>query len=167
MKSIILCCVAALGLAACSSNTNNQAKTDTVVAGDTLAKAKASQLANNTSAVSSLCFLRTEGKAKQDSTSIELVIKGERVTGQMNWLPYQKDSRKGTLDGVIKGDLIQAKWSFMQEGMLDTINLKFKLDKDQLTQKPLKLNLKTGRDQTDETADYTLAYKASTTIKKQ
>lgn len=166
MKSIILCCVAALGMAACSSNTGNQTKTDTVVAGDTLAKAKTTEQTNNTPTVSSLCFLRTEGKAKQDSTSIELVIKGDKVTGQMNWLPYQKDSRKGTLDGVIKGDSIQAKWSFMQEGMQDTINLKFKLDKDQLAQKPLKLNTKTGRDQTDEAAGYTLAYNPSTKIKK-
>jgi hypothetical protein len=153
-------------MAACSSNTNNQAKTDTVVAGDTLAKAKTTEQTNNTTTVSSLCFLRTEGKANQDSTSIELVIKGDKITGQMNWLPYQKDSRKGTLDGIIKGDSILAKWSFMQEGMQDTINLKFKLDKDQLVQKPLKLNIKTGREQTDETVGYTLAYKASTKIKK-
>jgi hypothetical protein len=160
MKSIILVCVAALGMAACSSNTNNQAKTDTVGGSDATAQT------NNIPTVSSLCFLRTAGKANRDSTSIELVIKGDKVSGQMNWLPYQKDSRKGTLDGMIKGDSIQAKWSFMQEGMQDTINLKFKLNNDQLVQKPLKLNVKTGRDQTDESADYTLAYNASAKINK-
>jgi hypothetical protein len=160
MKSIILVCVAVLGMAACSSNTNNQAKTDTVGGSDATAQT------NNIPTVSSLCFLRTEGKANRDSTSIELVIKGDKVSGQMNWLPYQKDSRRGTLDGMIKGDSIQAKWSFMQEGMQDTINLKFKLNNDQLVQKPLKLNVKTGRDQTDESADYTLAYNASAKIHK-
>ncbi|OKS88481.1 hypothetical protein [Mucilaginibacter polytrichastri] len=166
MKLIILCCVAALGIVSCSSNTVKQAKTDTVIAGDTLAKAATTAQTNHTPTVSSLCFLRTEGKTNQDSTSIELVIKGDVVSGQMTWMPYQKDSRKGVLAGTIKGDTIQAKWSFMQEGMNDTLNLKFKLTKDQLAQKPLKLNVKTGRDQTDDDAGYKLLYKASTSVKK-
>lgn len=159
-------CLAALLFAACSSPSNKTSGKGTVVAGDTLAKSSATATTNQTATISSLCFLRTEGKTNQDTTSIELVVKGNKVTGVMNWLPYQKDSRKGTLDGTFKGDTINAVWTFMQEGMKDTLNLKFKLDNDQLAQKPLKLNAKTGREQTDLSAGYTLEYKASTKIKK-
>ncbi len=166
MKAFILCCTVSLAIVSCSSNQNKQSKTDTVVAGDTLAKAKSTTETNNTPTVSSLCFLRTDGKSNQDSTSIELVIKGNKVSGQMNWMPYQKDSRKGKLDGVIAGDTIKATWAFMQEGMTDTLGLKFKLDKDQLTQKPLKLNTKTGREQTDESAGYSLSFSSSNKLKK-
>jgi hypothetical protein len=164
MKRIILFGIASLFIVACSSNTNKSGKTDTVIAGDTLAKAKSTPTTNNTPTVTSLCFLRIEGKGKSDTTSIELVIKGNKVTGQMNWLPYQKDSRKGTLEGTIKGDTLQAKWSFMQEGTKDTMNLKFKLDGGQLSQKPLKLNPKTGRDQTDDKAAYSISYNSSTQV---
>jgi hypothetical protein len=164
MKRITLFSIASLFILGCSSNSNKSAKTDTIIAGDTLAKAKDTPRTNNTQTVSSLCFLRIDGKNKPDSTSIELVIKGDQVSGQMNWLPYQKDSRKGTLAGTIKGDTIQAKWSFMQEGMKDTLNLKFKLDGDNLSQKPLKLNTKTGRDQTDDNAAYTLSYHSSAQV---
>jgi hypothetical protein len=129
-------------------------------------KTQSTVQSTNAPVASSLCFLRTDGKSNQDSTSIEMVIKGNKVSGQMNWMPYQKDSRKGKIDGVIAGDTIKATWTFMQEGMTDTLGLKFKLDKNQLTQKPLKLNTKTGREQTDESAGYSLNYTSSDKLKK-
>jgi hypothetical protein len=41
----------------------------------------------------------------------------------------------------------------------DTIGVEFLLKDKQLSQKPLKLNTKTGRQQTDETASYSIKYK--------
>jgi len=113
---------------------------------------------NKAPIANALCFLLIENR---DSTSIELVIKNNKVTGIMNWLPYQKDSRKGTLSGTINHDRVQATWSFMQEGMKDTLNLRFKLDSNRLLQKPLIYNAKTGRQQTNTSANYTLAYHTS------
>ncbi|MEO8887031.1 MAG: hypothetical protein ABI367_13280 [Mucilaginibacter sp.] len=113
---------------------------------------------------SALCFLLTEGNNNRDSTSIELVIKNNKVTGSMNWLPYQKDSRKGSLTGTINNNIIQANWSFMQEGIKDTLNLQFMLDSTRLLQKPLKANTQSGRQQTDALASYTLIYHTSDKI---
>jgi hypothetical protein len=163
MKKIItLFCIAAITLSSCTSSGNKTtAGTDTIINGDTLAKSKSTPVNNNTPTVYSLCFLRTEGK---DSTSIEFVIHGDNVTGQMNWIPYQKDSRKGFLEGTIKNNIIKAKWAFIQEGMKDTLNLDFQFKDSQLSQKPLKLNNKTGRDQTDESAGYSLIYKSADKI---
>jgi hypothetical protein len=108
-----------------------------------------------------LCFLLTAGNNNRDSTSIELIIKNNKVTGLMNWMPYQKDSRKGTLIGTINNNIVNATWSFMQEGMKDTLHLQFKLDSTRLLQKPLILNPQTGRQQTDESAAYTLVFNTS------
>lgn len=121
---------------------------------------------NRTPNAHALCFLRTEGTNNKDTTSIELVIKKNKVTGVMNWMPYQKDSRMGKLQGNIKNDSIYVVWTFMQEGMKDTLSLHFKLNNNRLLQKPLRLNEKTGRQQTDKTADYTLAYNTSDKVYK-
>lgn len=158
MKYINLFCIASLLIASCSSNNNKSVNKVT----DTGKIARSAVQP----AASSFCFLRTEGKSSRDSTSIELVIKGDKVSGQMNWVPYQKDSRKGTLEGTLKGDTINAVWSFMQEGMKDTLSLKFRLSDDELSQKPLKLNVTSGRDQTDESAGYTLKYQASNKVQR-
>lgn len=165
MKYIALFCIALL-IASCSSPDSKQGGTDSVINSDALVKTPSTSQINDTAKVSSLCFLRTEGHSAKDSTSVELVIKGVAVTGQMNWIPYQKDSRKGTLTGTINGEKINAVWSFMQEGMKDTIGLQFKFKDGQLSQKPLKLNTQTGRQQTDAAADYTLTYQSNNKLYK-
>ena len=163
MKYLNLLCVAALLIASCSLNNSKPVTKDSVGVSSTDI-GKTDKTANKPAA-GPLYFLRTEGKTNQDSTSIELTINDNKVTGQMNWMPDQKDSRKGTLEGTVKGDSINAVWSFMQEGMKDTLNLKFKLGNNELSQKPLKLNVTTGRDQTDESAGYSLNYRVSDKVK--
>ena len=159
MKNISLILAIAFIMASCS-NTEDKSEAASI---DTLADSSTPKRTPNAHA---LCFLRTEGNNNQDTTSIELVIKDNKVTGLMNWMPFEKDSRKGKLNGTIKNDTIDAVWSFMQEGMTDTLNLKFTIINNQLMQKPLRLNTTTGRQQTDDTAGYTLAYRTSDKIYK-
>jgi len=154
MKYFNLLCTASLLIASCSSNSNKTENKDA-------SKADSSEVTAAPAAATdtSRCFLLTEGKKNQDTTTIELAIKNGKVIGQMNWLPYQKDSRKGTLTGTAKGDTINAVWNFMQEGMKDTIGLKLVLNGNRLIQKPLAFDAKTGRQHTDEKAGYTVVYK--------
>lgn len=161
MKYLNIICAASLLMAACTQNSTKTENKDADKPTDsTLVK-------NNAAATdTSRCFLLTEGKNNQDTTTVELAIKKGKVTGQMIWLPYQKDKRKGTLEGVIKDDSIHAVWSFMQEGMRDSIPLKFLLKGNLLIQKPLKFDEKTGKQQTDEKAGYTVAYKETALPKK-
>ncbi|WP_295795354.1 hypothetical protein [Mucilaginibacter sp.] len=154
MKYLNLLCIISLLIASCSSNNNKTENKDADKADSTKITA-----ASATATDTSRCFLLTEGTKNQDSTTIELAIKNNKVTGQMNWLPYQKDSRKGTLTGTAKGDTVNAVWSFMQEGMTDTIGLKLVLNGNRLMQKPLTFDAKTGRQHTDEKAGYTVVYK--------
>lgn len=105
------------------------------------------------------CFLRTEGTHEQDTTVVQFTVDGDRVEGVMNWIPDEKDSRRGILTGTISDDEIKAMWSYVQEGMDDSMIVAFKLTPQQLAQKPLKVNTATGRQETDEAADYTVMYK--------
>ncbi|MBS7564182.1 hypothetical protein KHS38_07170 [Mucilaginibacter sp. Bleaf8] len=160
MKYIIPICMAALAIASCSSPQNNTNTADTVSSSTTTDTIITERDVPSAPVHDTLRFVRTEGKTNLDSTTVYLNLQGATVTGQMNWTPYEKDSRKGTLKGTRSGDMIDATWTFMQEGMTDTLALKFELKNNQLLQKPLKLNTKTGREQTDESADYTVAYQA-------
>ncbi|NGM66930.1 hypothetical protein [Sphingobacterium sp. SGR-19] len=106
----------------------------------------------------SYCFIRTDGTDQQDTTTVRFTIGADKLEGEMNWIPKEKDSRKGVLVGTIAGDEITAIWRYMQEGMEDSIEVAFKFSPNQLAQKPLKVNTNTGVQETDDDADYTLIY---------
>jgi hypothetical protein len=160
INSLAIPMLIAVAMAACTSSENKEGVGDTVINGDTLAKPIEAE-------ATSMCFLRTEGGGNKDTTSIELVIKDDKVSGQMYWHPFEKDSRKGALNGTVRGDTVYAVWTFMQEGMQDTLGLQFLIKGDNLMQKPLKLNAKAGRQQTDNAADFTLLHHPSVSLKKK
>lgn len=143
MKYAVYIFITLLGAIGCSSPVTQSVKTDSAV---------------NTTAI---CFERAEGKNNTDSTYVQLIIKGNTVTGEMNWLPFEKDARKGLLTGTKKSNIIQANWTFKQEGATDTMKVSFKLEGNTLAQKPFKTDPKTGRQYTDESADYTIKYQPS------
>ncbi|PAW93809.1 hypothetical protein CKK33_10000 [Mucilaginibacter sp. MD40] len=151
MKKYFAIC--AIALASCTSNSNSNKAADSAKV-DTGKKAAMSTPAQDME----YCFMRTDGTNNQDTTAIHLLQKGNKITGEMKWMPKEKDSRKGTLTGTISGDEITAVWNFMQEGTKDSIQLAFKLTAQQLAQKPLKVNTADGRQTTDTNAGYTLIY---------
>ncbi|MFD2742283.1 MULTISPECIES: hypothetical protein [Sphingobacterium] len=107
------------------------------------------------------CFVRTEGTENQDTTKVHLLIDQNEISGEMDWIPLEKDARKGTLKGSIEGEDVAVQWTYMQEGMQDTLNLNFRLTKGmELYQKPLKVNTESQREQTDEAAAYSIKYAA-------
>nr|WP_294947835.1 hypothetical protein [uncultured Mucilaginibacter sp.] len=150
---LIIAC--ALALASCAGNGKKGADTlQTDSSKDTSRTAKMNTPAQNME----YCFLHTDGMNAEDSTAIHLIINGNKVSGDMYWLPKEKDRRKGTLAGTLNGNKIKAVWSFMQEGHTDTLGLEFKLSSQQLAQKPFVVDAKTGRQMVDTKADYIITY---------
>src|SRR3954466_15622047 len=116
MKKYLVILVLAFG--ACTGNGDK--KTDT---SDSAKKDPSGTSTSNTPKLNGeYCFVLTEGSGAQDTTTVHLMIDGDKVSGKMNWLPKEKDRRKGILTGTIAGDEIRAVWSFMQEGGKDSIN---------------------------------------------
>lgn len=158
MKVYTLTVISVLALASCTGN-SKKISDDSLKANEGSMDTSLAARLNTPAQKMEYCFINTAGKMAQDTTAIHLVINGNKVIGDMNWLPKEKDRRKGTLLGIIKGDNIKAIWTFMQEGMTDTLAAEFKLAAQQLAQKPMKLNTATGREQLDKESDYTIIYK--------
>ncbi|MBL7813484.1 MAG: hypothetical protein JNL70_00665 [Saprospiraceae bacterium] len=78
-----------------------------------------------------LCF---EFKYKQDVTSCQLIIEGDKVKGYFDWSPFEKDGGHGVLEnGVKKGEMITVDWKMMIEGSIQTEELLLKLEGDKLS----------------------------------
>lgn len=129
--------------------------------GDIINETDSSSTSTHTLDDGHYCYILTEGNNNQDTTKVHFIINTNEVTGEMDWLPYEKDSRKGTLQGSINGENVDVKWTHMQEGMSDTLQLQFRLTSGmELYQKPLKVNTDNQREETDESADYSIKYAA-------
>lgn len=150
MKYLIISVIA---LASCTGSGNSNNEEPKHIDRDTI-----NATVGNRPEQKSYCFIRTEGVDQQDTTTVKLIINANKVEGEMNWIPKEKDSRKGVLVGSIAEDEIMAIWRYMQEGMNDSMAVAFKFAPDQLAQKPLRVNTNTGVQETDERADYTLLY---------
>jgi hypothetical protein len=106
------------------------------------------------------CYMRASGNQLRDTQYVQLHIQNNKVSGTMIDALYEKDKRKGTLAGtVLPNKTITAVWTFMQEGKTDTMKVALKLDHTGLFQKPLKADMSSGRQVTDNSAGFTVPLK--------
>lgn len=105
-----------------------------------------------------LCFLRLEGQAFQDSTFVYLDIAQDTVTGIMNWIPAEKDARRGMVYGMHSQDTLNLTWTFIQEGREDTLHTRFLLQDGVLKQQEFAVDSVTGRQYTAENGAFSLEY---------
>ncbi|WP_133643026.1 hypothetical protein [Zeaxanthinibacter enoshimensis] len=61
--------------------------------------------------------------SRQDVLRMSLTVIGDSVVGSYNWLPFEKDARRGILRGIRKDSGLQLTYFFMQEGGYDTADL--------------------------------------------
>ena len=95
------------------------------------------------------CFSRL---LNRDVTDVQLTTVGDVITGNMNWLPYEKDSAKGTLKGTknTAGEF-DLMYDYMIEGSQQTETKIMKIEGD-------KLLIKVG-ELLDQKDDGSLVYK--------
>lgn len=113
---------------------------------------------NAPAAPETLCFRHIEGIAGKDTTLVRLTISGDSVTGDLLYLPFEKDSRKGTINGTKEKNLIRGIWTYMQEGMQDTLSVEFRLNGDTLMQKAYDVNPQTGRQFLSASSAFSIGY---------
>lgn len=82
---------------------------------------------------------------KKDVTAVQLIIKGDKVTGYMDWAPFEKDGGHGILTGTRSGNDITADYTYMIEGSKNTEEVLFKIDGKTLLQAQGELVEKTGK----------------------
>ncbi|MGS2762440.1 hypothetical protein [Sinomicrobium sp. M5D2P9] len=80
-----------------------------------------------------LCFLSTgkdierEDRVIRDSTILTLHVEQKKVQGIFNWFPAEKDGRSGTVEGTMKDGIILGKYTFNQEGMTETQDIRIEI----------------------------------------
>lgn len=121
-------------------------------------KVTESKIDGRTGTVDTLCFARYSGLKNQDTAFVKLIIHGDKVSGNFSNIPYEKDSRIGTVTGVKSGSLIKGIWHYQQEGMHDSIAFEFKLEEHKLLQKTTSYNLNTGQEILTDTAGYDIEF---------
>jgi len=87
-----------------------------------------------TIATHTYCYARVSRNmdAVTDSLYIHLEVKGDSVTGEMNWLPAEKDKMTGTLAGTIDENAVKAIYTYSAEGQTAKEEKLFKIDGDTL-----------------------------------
>jgi hypothetical protein len=150
MKNYLL--VLTLFLYSCNGDTSEETKT-----GDVLQVA--TEVSSNKA--DTLCFLKTAGATNQDTALIQLVINNDKVTGKMMNLPHEKDSRVGRINGVKDGDIITAKWTYMAEGMIDSVMVSYKLMGGNLLQKGSSFDPQTGKEFLPDTAIHRILFETT------
>lgn len=73
------------------------------------------------------CYRQIEGK---DTALLSLSVDNDHVTGKLSYLRYEKDSNKGTFDGVIQNNILRADYEFMSEGVTSKRKVVFKKEGD-------------------------------------
>ena len=113
---------------------------------------------DKTSSPSQLCFQLLQGTRNQDTTTLQLMIRGASVTGAMNAVPFEKDSRKGIITGRLNDSIITGMWHFVQEGIKDSMPVEFKFSDNSLLQKGYTVDPQSGREQLSVSSEYTIKY---------
>ncbi|SFU27006.1 hypothetical protein SAMN05216480_10135 [Pustulibacterium marinum] len=87
-----------------------------------------------------LCFLTTgkaikaEDRTLRDSTILKInVFEKQKVSGKFNWIPAEKDQRKGLFEGAKSGNTIKGAYTYTQEGVPKTATILIKLSGDKAT----------------------------------
>lgn len=109
-------------------------------------------------AADNFCFIHTDGTKAQDTTALKLFIKGDSVTGQLAYMPYEKDRATGNITGTKKGEIITALWRYTMEGMDDSIMVSFKLTPTGALQKQPAYNAQTGTMYLPDSVAYSIKY---------
>ena len=136
MKKLFILFLVSLGIAACTTKPKTGNTGQTYSTGSDSVE----------SISQNVCFQKLSGTTNQDTAFIQFIIEGEHVSGNFSNLPYEKDSRVGTIQATKNGELIKGVWIYMQEGINDTLAVEFKLSGDKLVQKNYSIDSKTGRE---------------------
>ncbi len=106
----------------CQSNSSST-ESDRPASSTTVSDASAQQ-------PDSLCF---RDILSRDTTTLQLVLTGDRASGQIDINPYEKDRARGSFTGTRSGNIITADWQRSGEGMTETYALTLTLSGDSIS----------------------------------
>jgi hypothetical protein len=131
MRTYVLVLITILMMFGCKgAKTPDQDKPGSAVTTDSTAKVTAAG-----DAIQKLCFQNVHPyknpppgyEQAADYDQLKITIKGNKAYGIYNWLPYEKDSRKGSFVGTIEHNKITATYVYVQEEIYEGIEIEILL----------------------------------------
>ena len=78
-----------------------------------------------------ICYELVEGRSVAVA---EFTFKGDSVTGKLDYLFAEKDQSRGFVNGVVKGDILRADYTYQSEGSTSVMEVIFKVEGDKIVQ---------------------------------
>lgn len=134
MKTYVVLMLAILVMMGCNgAKTPDAEKPGSVVKTDSLTEVNAAGVE-----IQKLCFTNVHPyknpppgyEQAADYDQLKITITGKKVYGIFNWLPYEKDSRKGSFVGTIANNRITATYVYVQEEIYEGIEIEIILTAD-------------------------------------
>jgi hypothetical protein len=122
-KFCLLLAFPLIGFSCQSGSSSSKNSSDSTAVTQTANTSTASALSD------SLCFRQVFNR---DTTSLRLQLVGNRVSGQIDINPYEKDRARGPFVGTRTGNTITADWQRSGEGMTETHVLTMTLSGDSI-----------------------------------
>ncbi len=79
--------------------------------------------------INAQCFQRVIHK---DTATLKLIMADTIVTGELQYLAFEKDHNNGTIKGIIRDSVIYADYTFKSEGMTSVREVVFKFKENKL-----------------------------------
>ena len=109
MKNLLFIAACMVAFSACNNSKSSDASTE-APSGDTTTVKQETEAGGD----KNLCYLRAEGK---DTTIVNIKLNADgTVSGTYDWLPWEKDSARGTLKGRKQGDMLTLLFDYTMEG---------------------------------------------------
>lgn len=83
------------------------------------------------------CFLSAVNK---DTTRISLNVKGDKVEGTKEWMPFEKDGGYGTIKGTRSGNVINVTFAYTIEGSKQSEPNRYMVNGDKMTEAKAELD---------------------------
>jgi hypothetical protein len=112
-----------LVVAACQSRKSDQTSTES-------AQTQPSEQTATSASADTLCFQQVMSR---DTTTLQLVINGQQASGYLDNNPYEKDRAKGSFQGNVNNNTIQADWQRSGEGTTQIYPIDFSLKGDTIS----------------------------------
>ncbi len=146
---LLIMLIQVVSLLSCRNKTTTSTSADTAAITTLIVPAN-----DSVSNLISGCYTMISGLSKKDTSFIRLMIDGSAAKGEMITSIYQKDKRQGSFTGTIKDSILNGTWTFVQEGINDSLPLVFRVNGTTLEQKKFSYDRETGRAFIADTASF-------------
>ena len=141
---------AVFAFVACNAHTtqdngvNNETLSADVIennaAEEILPEAKGDKESKKEAKADTFCYVISDGENNENINAVKLVIKGDKVTGELKYITANEPPASGQLNGTIKDGIITADWTFVKQSNYYKIPVAFKMTKNAVFQKPSAVN---------------------------